>query len=113
MHWLSKPEDMQISVILTLVNQFLNSIIVLDYMENNLGKIKLTVKEAQEFGPGLLRWIESGEIALSDMLEGGVANSLVTTLLHSPLKLGLSSDFNGMSMKELSDYMDDHLGKQD
>lgn len=98
---------------LTFVNQFLNSLIVLDYMENNLGNIKLTVKEAREFGTGLLRWIESGEITLSDILEGGDAYSLVTTLCHSHLKIELNSDFNGMSMKELSDYMDSHLGKQD
>ena len=82
-------------------------------METNLGNKKLSVKETQEFGPGLLRWLESGEIALSDMLEGGVANSLVTTLLHSPIIMDFNSDFNGMSMNELSDYIDKHLGKQD
>ena len=93
---------------LTPVNKFLNSLIVLDYMETNLGNKKLTVKEAQEFGPGLLRWIESGEISLSDMLEGGVANSLVTTLLHSPLTMDLNSDFNGMSKEELDGYINLH-----
>lgn len=99
---------MHLFVKLTLVDKFLNSLIVLGYMENNLGNIRLTVKEAQEFGPGLLRWIESGEISLSDMLEGGVANSLVTTLLHSPLTMDLNSDFNGMSKRGLDDYLDFH-----
>lgn len=67
------------------------------------------MKEAQEFGPGLLRWLESGEIALSDMLEGGVANSLVKTLLHSPIIMDLNADFNGMSKKELDGYLDCHV----
>ena len=42
--------------------------------------MKLTLEQVQAYGKGLIRWIESGEISMGDMLEGKKAYRLLVCL---------------------------------
>lgn len=66
---------------------------------------KLTLEQAQGYGEGLMRWIESGEVTMDDMLEGREVHRLLACLIENPHKDSIDSNFNGMSFKELSRYL--------
>lgn len=66
---------------------------------------KLTLEQAQGYGEGLMRWIESGEVTMDDMLEGREVHRLLAYLIENPHKDFTDSNFNGMSFKELSRYL--------
>lgn len=66
---------------------------------------KLTLEQTQSFGEGLMRWIESGEVTMDDMLEGKKTYRLLACLIENPHKDSVDSNFNGMSFKELSRYL--------
>lgn len=66
---------------------------------------KLTLEQVQAYGKGLMRWMESGEISMSDMLEGKKAYRLLTCLVGDPRRDVVDSNFNGMSFEELCRYL--------
>lgn len=66
---------------------------------------KLTLEQVQAYGVGLMRWVESGEISMGDMLEGKKAYRLLACLVGDPRKEVVDSNFNGMSCEELSRYL--------
>lgn len=67
--------------------------------------IKLTLEQVQAYGEGLMRWVESGEISMGDMLEGKKAYRLLACLVGDPRKEVVDSNFNGMSCEELCRYL--------
>ena len=67
--------------------------------------MKLTLVQVQAYGVGLMRWMESGEISLGDMLEGKKAYRLLACLLGDPRREVIDSNFNGMSFDELCRYL--------
>jgi hypothetical protein len=66
---------------------------------------KLTLEQVQAYGEGLMRWVESGEISMGDMLEGKKAYRLLTCLLVEPRREVVDSNFNGMSFEEFCRYL--------
>lgn len=67
--------------------------------------MKLTLEQVQAYGEGLMRWIESGEISMGDMLEGKKAYRLLACLWEDSSREFIDSNFNGMSFKELCRYL--------
>ena len=67
--------------------------------------MKLTLEQVQAYGKGLMRWIESGEISMGDMLEGKKAYRLLVGLWEDSRREFIDSNFNGMSFKELCRYL--------
>lgn len=67
--------------------------------------LKLTLEQVQAYGEGLMRWIESGEISIGDMLEGKKAYCLLVCLWEDSRREFIDSNFNGMSFKELCRYL--------
>ncbi len=67
--------------------------------------MKLTLEQVQTNGEGLMRWVESGEISLGDMLEGKKAYRLLVCLMGDPRREYIDSNFNGMSFEELCRYL--------
>jgi len=65
----------------------------------------LTLEQVQAYGEGLMRWVESGEISLGDMLEGKKAYRLLVCLMGDPRREYIDSNFNGMSFGELCRYI--------
>lgn len=66
---------------------------------------ELTVSQVQFYGVGLMRWVESGEISMGDMLEGKKAYRVLACLLGHSHKEYIDSNFNGMSFEELCRYL--------
>lgn len=67
---------------------------------------KLTLKQVQAYGEGLMRWMESGEISMGDMCEGKKAYNVLSCLIANPRRDVIDSNFNGMSFEELCRYLD-------
>lgn len=67
---------------------------------------KLTLDQVLAYGEGLMRWMESGEISLNDIVEGQKADRLIACLLEDPRRDAIDSNFNGMSFEELCRYLD-------
>lgn len=67
--------------------------------------MKLTLEQVQVYGEGFIRWMESGEISMGDMLEGKKAYRLLTCLLRDPRRKVIDSNFTGMSFEELCRYL--------
>lgn len=67
--------------------------------------MKLTLEQVQAYGKGLIRWIESGEISMGDMLEGKKAYRLLVCFWEDSRREFIDSNFNGMSFKELCRYL--------
>ena len=67
--------------------------------------MKLTLEQVQAYGKGLIRWIESGEISMGDMLEVKKAYRLLVCLWEDSRREVIDSNFNGMSFKELCRYL--------
>jgi hypothetical protein len=68
--------------------------------------MKLTLKQVQAYGEGLMRWMESGEISMGDMREGKKAYNVLSCLIANPRRDVIDSNFNGMSFEELCRYLD-------
>lgn len=66
---------------------------------------KLTLEQIQAYGEGLMRWVESGEISMGDMIEGKNAYRLLVCLMGDPRREYIDSNFNGMSFEELCRYI--------
>lgn len=66
---------------------------------------KLTLEQVQAYGEGLMRWMESGEISMGDMLEGKKAYRLLVCLMGDSRREYIDSNFNGMSFEELCRYI--------
>lgn len=66
---------------------------------------ELMVRQVQFYGVGLMRWVESGEISMGDMLDGKKAHRLLACLVKDPRKKDIDSNFNGMSFEELCRYL--------
>ena len=66
---------------------------------------ELTVSQVQFYGEGLLRWMQSGEVSMDDMLEGKKAYRLLACLMGDPRREYIDSNFNGMSFEELCRYL--------
>lgn len=67
--------------------------------------MKLTFEQVQAYGEGLMRWIESGEISMGDMLEGNKAYRLLVCLWEDSRRDIVDSNFNGMFFDELCRYL--------
>ena len=67
--------------------------------------MKLTLVQVQAYGEGLMRWVESGEISMGDILEGKKVYRLLTCFLRDPRREVVDSNFNGMSFEELCRYL--------
>lgn len=66
---------------------------------------ELTVSQVQFYGVGLMRWVESGEISMGDLLEGKKAYRLLACLVVDSRSKDIDSNFNGMSFEELSRFL--------
>lgn len=66
---------------------------------------ELTVSQVQFYGVGLMRWVESGEISMGDLLEDKKAYRLLVYLVKDPRREDIDSNFNGMSFEELSRFL--------
>lgn len=66
---------------------------------------KLTLEQIQAYGEGLMRWVESGEISMGDMIEGKKAYRLLVCLMGDSRREYRDSNFNGMSFEELCRYI--------
>lgn len=66
---------------------------------------KLTLEQVQAYGEGLMRWVESGEISMGDMIEGKKAYRLLVCLMRDSRREYRDSNFNGMSFEELCRYI--------
>lgn len=67
--------------------------------------MKLTLEQVQAYGKGLMRWVESGEISMGDLLEDKKAYRLLACLVKDPRKKDIDSNFNGMSFEKLSRHL--------
>lgn len=67
--------------------------------------MKLTLEQVQAYGEGLMRWVESGEVTMDDMLEGRKVYRLLVCLIENSLGNSIDSDFNGMSFEGLCGYL--------
>ncbi len=52
-----------------------------------------------------MRWVESGEISMGDMIEGKKAYRLLVCLMGDSRREYRDSNFNGMSFEELCRYI--------
>lgn len=66
---------------------------------------ELTVSQVQFYGVGLMRWVESGEISMGDLLKDKKAYRLLACLVKDPRKKDINSNFNGMPFEELSRHL--------
>lgn len=66
---------------------------------------ELTVSQVQFYGVGLMRWVESGEISMGDLLKGKKAYRLLACLVGDSHREDIDSNFNGMSFEELSRHL--------
>ena len=86
----------------TVINIYLKRFIVLLFVTTDkIVIMNLTLEQAQAFGKGIMRWIDSGEITLKDLCEGGKTYNLLVHIHESPLKETVDSNFNGMSFDQL------------
>lgn len=66
---------------------------------------KLTLEQVQAYDNGLMRWVESGEISMGDLLEGKKAYRLLACLVGDSRREDIDSNFNGMSFEELCRHL--------
>lgn len=66
---------------------------------------ELTVSQVQFYGVGLMRWVESGEISMGDLLESKKAYRLLACLVGDSRREDIDSNFNGMSFEELCRHL--------
>lgn len=66
---------------------------------------KLTLEQIQAYGKGLMRWVESGEISMGNMLEGKKAYRLLVCLMGDPRREYIDSNLNGMSFEGFCRYI--------
>ena len=68
--------------------------------------MELTLQDVMHFRCGLLRWCDSGDLTLSDLLPDKRATLLLEFLYTTPAFDLLDGDFNGLSFDEVCEMLE-------